>query len=135
AVVFDAVGTLIHPDPPAAEVYAAAGQRFGSRHAADAIRTRFRAAFAREEAVDHAAGHRTDDAREIRRWQAIVATVLDDVAVGDDLANDYEGATAAGLRAVLLDPRGAAPAGVARVGELAELLSPVSPRPESARGA
>ena len=77
AVVFDAVGTLIHPDPPAAEVYAAAGQRFGSRHAADAIRTRFRAAFAREEAVDHAAGHRTDDAREIRRWQAVVTGIGD----------------------------------------------------------
>lgn len=203
AVVFDAVGTLIHPDPPAAEVYAAAGQRFGSRHDSATIRARFRAAFAHEEAADRTAGHRTDGAREVRRWRAIVAAVLDDVAdvdgcfrelfdhfarpaawrcdsadvallaelarrgltlgvasnfdrrlhavfdglpglapvrvrvisaevgwrkpaaeffaavvraadcepgevlfVGDDFANDYEGATAAGLRAVLLDPHG-----------------------------
>lgn len=219
AVVFDAVGTLIHPDPPAADAYAAAGRRFGSRHDAATIRARFRAAFAREEAADRAAGHRTDDDREVRRWRAIVAAVLDDVAdadgcfrelfdhfarpaawhcdpadaalltelahrgltlgvasnfdrrlhavfdglpglapvrvrvvsaevgwrkpapkffaavvratgcrpgevlfVGDDFANDYAGATAAGLRAVLLDPHGRAPAGVARVGRLTELV-------------
>src|ERR1700693_3322915 len=33
AVAFDAVGTLIHPDPPAGEVYAAVGPRFGSPRA------------------------------------------------------------------------------------------------------
>jgi putative hydrolase of the HAD superfamily len=218
AVVFDAVGTLIHPDPPVAEVYAAVGRRFGSRYDLAAVRVRFRAAFAHEEAADRAAGHRTDDGREVRRWRTIVGSVLDDVTdaegcfrelfdhfarpawrcdpadatalaelarrglilgvasnfdrrlhavfdglpglapvrvrvvsaevgwrkpapefftavvratgcepgevlfVGDDFANDYEGATAAGLRAVLLDPAGRAPAGTARVSRLAELL-------------
>ena len=31
AVFFDAVGTLLHPDPSAAEVYAGVGRRYGSR--------------------------------------------------------------------------------------------------------
>lgn len=79
AVFFDAVGTLIHPDPPAALVYAEVGRRFGSRVAPDAVPRRFAAAFAREEEADRAAGWRTDEARERRRWQAIVAAVLDDV--------------------------------------------------------
>jgi putative hydrolase of the HAD superfamily len=79
AIVFDAVGTLIHPEPPAATVYFEAGQRFGSRHTETEIAARFRAAFRRQDEIDHAAGLRTDEAREIARWRAIVAEVLDDV--------------------------------------------------------
>jgi putative hydrolase of the HAD superfamily len=220
AVFFDAVGTLIHPDPPAPAVYAAVGRRFGSRLDGDAIAARFRAAFQAEEALDRQSGLRTSEAREVERWRRIVATVLDDVTdaeacfqelfahfsrpdawrcdpdaaatlaelaargyglglasnyderlrsvhaglpelwpvqhfvissgvgwrkpaagffaalcqvaglppgqialVGDDRDNDYDGARAAGLQAVLFDPRGRdTTAGTARVARLAELL-------------
>jgi putative hydrolase of the HAD superfamily len=80
AVVFDAVGTLIHPEPPVAVVYAEAGRRFGSRHDSTTIAAGFAAAFRRQDAIDYAAGLRTDEAREVVRWQTIVAEVLDDVA-------------------------------------------------------
>jgi putative hydrolase of the HAD superfamily len=218
AVVFDAVGTLIHPEPGAAVVYASAGRQFGSRLTAEAIGPRFRAAFARQEAIDHAAGLRTSEAREVERWLAIVAEVLDDVSdpeacfrhlyshfaqpsawrieedtpatltalgargyrlgiasnldhrlrdvlapgalrglplvisaevgwrkpaaefftatcralqtepgetlyVGDDPGNDYDGARAAGLAAVLFDPRGRASVDVLRVGRLSDLAA------------
>jgi putative hydrolase of the HAD superfamily len=217
AVVFDAVGTLIHPEPAAAAVYAEAGRLFGSRLDPATVAARFAAAFGRQERVDYAAGLRTDEGRELARWRAIVAEVLDDVTdptaafshlyehfarpdawrtepgaaaavaelaargyrvgiasnfdhrlagvlapgelrglpvvisaavgwrkpaaaffaavcrtfglearevlyVGDDLANDYEGARAAGLSAVLFDPRGRAPAGIPRVTRPGELL-------------
>jgi putative hydrolase of the HAD superfamily len=79
AIFLDAVGTLIHPDPPAAEVYAEVGRRFGSRRTVADIAVRFRAAFQLEEEADRAAGWRTDEAREIERWRHIVAAVLDDV--------------------------------------------------------
>ena len=79
AFVFDAVGTLIFPNPSAAEVYAAVGRRFGSQRSVLEIGTRFREAFAREEALDGAGGLRTSEARELERWQRIVAAVLDDV--------------------------------------------------------
>ena len=79
AVFFDAVGTLIVPDPPAPEAYAAVGRRHGSRLAVATVADRFRAAFRREEESDRAAGWRTDDRREGRRWRSIVAAVLDDV--------------------------------------------------------
>jgi putative hydrolase of the HAD superfamily len=220
AVFFDAVGTLIHPDPPAPAVYAAVGRRFGSRLDDDAIAARFRAAFQAEEVFDYQNGLRTSEAREVERWRRIVATVLDDVTdaetcfqelfahfsrpdawrcdpdaaatlaelaargyrlglasnyderlrsvhaglpalgpaqhlvissevgwrkpaagffaalcrvaglapgqialVGDDRDNDYDGARAAGLRAVLFDPRGReATPDTARVARLRELV-------------
>jgi putative hydrolase of the HAD superfamily len=219
AVFFDAVGTLIAPDPPAPEAYAAVGRRHGSRPEVATVRERFRAAFQREEEHDRANGWRTGDQREERRWRSIVAAVLDDVTdaeacfrelwdhfahpsawaclpgagpvlaelarrgltlgiasnydrrlrsvaaglpqlapiqhmvisaevgwrkpaaaffdavvraagcapgevllVGDDFENDYEGALAAGLRAVMLDPHNRARAVVNRVVELGNLM-------------
>jgi putative hydrolase of the HAD superfamily len=80
AVVFDAVGTLLHPDPPAAVVYAEAGRRMGSRYSAADIVDRFADAFGREDDVDVKAKWRTSDARELRRWVNIVARVVDDVS-------------------------------------------------------
>jgi putative hydrolase of the HAD superfamily len=80
AVFLDAVGTLIHPEPAAAAVYATIGRRFGSRLAPARVAARFRAAFRRQEERDHAGGLRTGEAREVDRWRAIVGEVLDDVA-------------------------------------------------------
>jgi putative hydrolase of the HAD superfamily len=82
-VFFDAVGTLIHPDPPAPIVYAAVAARLGSRLDEATISVRFRAAFHRQEEADYAGNLRTDEAREIARWRAIVREVLDDVSDGE----------------------------------------------------
>jgi putative hydrolase of the HAD superfamily len=79
AVVFDAVGTLIHPEPAAATVYAEVGRRHGSRLTPSAIGPRFAAAFLRQEKIDLVQGLRTSEEREARRWRDIVTEVLDDV--------------------------------------------------------
>ncbi|MEX2121292.1 MAG: HAD-IA family hydrolase [Pirellulales bacterium] len=86
AVVFDAVGTLLYADPPVAAVYAEAGRQFGSRLDEPDVDARFRAAFARQEAID-AAQHagRTGEPRERDRWRSIVADVFDDVTDGEAL--------------------------------------------------
>ncbi len=220
AVAFDAGGTLLFPNPPAAVVYAEVARRHGSRLTAEEIGPRFRAAFARQEAADVPLGYRTDERREEERWRHIVREVLDDVTdfepcfralyehfarpeawacpeetsevlealaesgrmlavasnydhrlgavvaglaplrrvghvvisaevgwrkparefftavcrrvgfppaqvlfVGDDVTNDYEGARAAGLRAVLYDPDKKHPTGYSRIRALGELLS------------
>jgi putative hydrolase of the HAD superfamily len=86
AVFLDAVGTLIHPEPEASRVYAEVGARFGSRYSAEDIARRFRAAYQSQEEIDRKAGWRTDEAREIERWRAIVGEVLDDV---DDLSGCF----------------------------------------------
>jgi putative hydrolase of the HAD superfamily len=221
AVFFDAVGTLIHPEPPAPTVYAQVGRRFGSRLPLEIIRDRFLAAFQHEEHADRVNDYRTSEKREIERWRYIVSFVLDDVTdreacfeelfahfarpsswrcdtdaagtlhelaargyrlglasnydkrlrsviaglpaliplgelvissevgwrkpapaffnavmravampaeqilfVGDDLANDYKGARAAGIQAVHLDPRklGTPDDGVARLNRLEQIL-------------
>jgi putative hydrolase of the HAD superfamily len=218
AVVFDAVGTVIHPDPPATVIYSEVARRVGSRVAPDEIPARFRQAFARQEEIDRLAGLQTSEQREVQRWRQIVTQVLDDVVdsetcfrelfdhfsdpsawrceaeiglvlaelasrgyalglasnydrrlrrvvaglpiltrlerliissevgwrkpapeffaavaqtfglptsqilyVGDDLTNDYEGARAAGLHAVLYDPQCAGPAGAGRITRLTDL--------------
>lgn len=79
AIFFDAVGTVIHPEPGAAQVYAEAGRHFGSRLGLEVIAQRFRQAFRRQEEVDRAQGWTTSAARELQRWRDIVGEVLDDV--------------------------------------------------------
>src|SRR5258708_39906225 len=76
AVVFDAVGTLIHPDPPVSVAYADAAQRFGVRLGDAEIGDRFRSAFARQEECDSRRGHLTSAERELERWREIVADVF-----------------------------------------------------------
>jgi putative hydrolase of the HAD superfamily len=78
-IVFDAVGTLIHPEPGVGQVYAEVGKRHGSRRSIDELRQRFRTAFERQEQIDRAAGWKTDEARELRRWRDIVTEAIDDV--------------------------------------------------------
>ena len=84
-IAFDAVGTLIYPDPPVAAVYAAAARRFGSRLTEEDIRRRFAEAFSQSEAevlspVDWRRTDvlRTSEDRERRRWAEIVSRVIDD---------------------------------------------------------
>jgi putative hydrolase of the HAD superfamily len=225
ALFFDAVGTLIHPEPPTPEVYASVGRRHGSSLTVPTIQARFKAAFQREEDADRANDWRTDEAREELRWRRIVAGVLTDVTdaeacfselfayfgrpeswhcasevgyllrelanrgyllgiasnfdrrirrilagmpklrplqhlvissevgwrkpagaffasmaqsvqlppervlhVGDDWANDYEGARKCGMQAVLFDPQNQAPSKAnAQVARLIELLSTTAP--------
>src|SRR5262245_9689568 len=56
AVLFDAVGTVLYPNPPAATAYYEAGQRFGSRLSAAEVARRYAAAFRYQEALDRKAG-------------------------------------------------------------------------------
>ena len=70
AVVFDAVGTLIHPEPAAPLVYAAVGCRYGSQRTSEEIAVRFREAFRREEAFDREHGWRITRVAEIDRQLA-----------------------------------------------------------------
>ena len=81
AIVFDAVGTLICPDPAVATIYAAVAQRHGSKWTETEVATRFRSVFTD---VESQAAPETDDSIERRRWQEIVGRVLDDV--GDPAA-------------------------------------------------
>lgn len=78
-IVLDAVGTLIEPDPPVAEVYRAAAARQGVALDAAEVRDRFRACFGEDE-LDEARGPlATDESVEFRRWRRIVAGVLPEV--------------------------------------------------------
>ncbi|HEX4130331.1 MAG TPA: HAD-IA family hydrolase [Pirellulales bacterium] len=81
AVLFDAVGTVIVPEPPVARAYWLAAQQFGSQLDEPTIAERFRVAFAAEEEAD-ALLHRgrATEQREQLRWRRIVAHVFDEVA-------------------------------------------------------
>lgn len=73
-VLFDAVGTLIYPDPPVAAAYQAAGAKLGIALSLPEIQARFRAAYGRvfRGITDPA----TDEQREQNRWRTVVAEVF-----------------------------------------------------------
>ncbi len=82
-VFFDAVGTVLFPEPTPGGAYFRAGQRFGSAVTAYEADRRFKAAFAAQEAFDATQEYRTSEAREAERWRAIVSEVLPDVSDPD----------------------------------------------------
>jgi putative hydrolase of the HAD superfamily len=86
-LIFDAVGTLIQPDPPVPVAYQSIAARYGSQATAREVGDRFRAAFRQSElrAFDenedgnHGSTWRSSDAIEVARWQWIVEQVVPDV--------------------------------------------------------
>ncbi|MEI7684541.1 MAG: HAD-IA family hydrolase [Planctomycetota bacterium] len=79
AVVFDAVGTLIHPQPKVSQIYADIGRRHGSKLDDATVARRFKAAFQRQDEIDRNNRWATSEERERSRWREIVADVFDDV--------------------------------------------------------
>jgi len=79
-ILFDAVGTLMFPDPPVAEAYFAAAARFGSRLSVAEIQKRFSIALER----GFAGRCETDESHELQRWRAIVGEVLSDLPLHVD---------------------------------------------------
>jgi putative hydrolase of the HAD superfamily len=78
-VAFDAVGTLIHPEPGVAEAYHAVASRHGSRLSAEEISQRFRKVYHEFEEQAPERGE-TDEEREMAKWREIVARVLPDLS-------------------------------------------------------
>jgi putative hydrolase of the HAD superfamily len=74
-ILFDAVGTLIYPDPPVVEAYLAVARQFGSRIAVAEIRDRFAAAMQ----ASYCGGGPTSEDKERKRWRQIVNSVITDV--------------------------------------------------------
>src|SRR5262245_59563133 len=91
AIYFDAVGTLIHPQPPAVEIYLEVGRRYGSRVSRKTCLRRFRKQILNQDLIDQERNWATDEQRELERWREIVAEVLDDVSDFDScFAELYE---------------------------------------------
>jgi putative hydrolase of the HAD superfamily len=79
AILFDAVGTLIHPTPAVAEVYARVGAQFGSPRTPTEVAARLRPAYAEQDHHDVLADLTTSEDRERARWRSIIRTALDDL--------------------------------------------------------
>ena len=90
AVVFDAVGTLIHAEPAVGRVYAEVGRRHGSGQNGTTIEARFRAAFRRQESIDRERNWITSAEREVQRWRDIVAEVFGDEIDGACFTELYQ---------------------------------------------
>ena len=84
-LVFDAVGTLIQPDPPVAEAYQSIAARHGSSLTVGEVGERFRQVFRRSETEAFPEGPAegspwlSSHAIEIARWRWIVREVIPDV--------------------------------------------------------
>jgi putative hydrolase of the HAD superfamily len=82
-VVFDAVGTLIKPEPSVAEAYTAAAARQGIALAPDEVKARFAVHFESDKVHAEQGVLSTDEPTERRRWHMIVKGVLPEVAEPD----------------------------------------------------
>ncbi|MBI5761086.1 MAG: HAD-IA family hydrolase [Planctomycetales bacterium] len=90
-IAFDAVGTLIHPEPPVSVAYAEAARRHGSLLTADDIRPRFHQAWGQSECHDivsegtatSVSRQSTSEVRERQRWRWIVQEVITDITNHD----------------------------------------------------
>jgi putative hydrolase of the HAD superfamily len=81
-IVFDAVGTLITPQPSVAEAYTSVGRRYGVDLPVEVVRQRFRTAFHESETACFAPQRRgqTSEVEELARWRWIVREVLPEAA-------------------------------------------------------
>lgn len=77
AVFFDAVGTVIFPARPAADVYTEAARRHGLTADPEDVRRRLWAHFRVEEARDRELNWVTSEDRERERWRNIVFATID----------------------------------------------------------
>ncbi len=77
AVLFDAVGTLIFPNPPVADVYYRFGSQFGSSLARDQISDRFSTVYGKWE--NTSVQFATSEIAEREKWKSIVSEIFDDV--------------------------------------------------------
>lgn len=81
-IVFDAVGTVIRPEPSVPVAYHTIGQQFGSKRTVQDVGARFAAAFAETEQLDLADAQRltTNPAIEEARWRHVVSSVFPEIA-------------------------------------------------------
>jgi putative hydrolase of the HAD superfamily len=79
-IILDAVGTLIEPSPPVAQVYAAAARRQGLEIDPAEVKRRFHRFFRVDEVDEQLGPLATDEATEFRRWRRIVGNVLPELA-------------------------------------------------------
>ena len=91
AVVFDAVGTLILPNPGAATIYTAVAKRHGIT-ADEGISERLWQRFRIEDDLDRRAGWITSEDRERERWRNIVTAAIPGAseALFDELFRHFE---------------------------------------------
>ena len=85
-IVFDAVGTVILPNPGAASVYADAARRHGIAVDAATLSARLWNQFRVEDEIDRLAGWVTSEGREYSRWHHIVEAAIPDA--DEDLFGD-----------------------------------------------
>lgn len=80
-VLFDAVGTLIEPQPNSVVVYHQVAEHLGLNASQEQIASRFGPAFGRQESLDEKThGWITSESREADRWQEIIRDVFEEAS-------------------------------------------------------
>jgi putative hydrolase of the HAD superfamily len=81
-VLFDAVGTVIYPEPSVSKSYVQVGRRFGWQVAEEELPERFAAAMSRW----FAPGRETDEVRDYETWRRVVQQVMSEL--DDDISSN-----------------------------------------------
>ena len=90
-ILFDAVGTLVYPDPLVEHAYFEIGKAFGSSIQFEEVKARFEKAY--REFFVASASQKTNEEIEREKWRSVVGQVFDDVekfdSVFDELWNYF----------------------------------------------
>lgn len=96
AVFFDAVGTVLFPNPSAHHVYAEVADRHGVTADPQTLSARLWERFRAEAELDRRSGWLTSEARERERWRNVVFAAIPDAsdALFEELFRHFAGPTA-----------------------------------------
>ncbi|QVL32943.1 HAD-IA family hydrolase [Telmatocola sphagniphila] len=72
AVWFDAVGTILYPEPPVTQIYQQVASQYGVHFPEIQIRERLKEVYSRQETVDRSRDWSTSEDRELERWHEVV---------------------------------------------------------------
>lgn len=81
AVFFDAVGTVLFPEPGVSATYTRLANRHGANLSEEIVRARLMPAYIKQEKIDGQNGWTTSEERERSRWSEIIAEVLPEADV------------------------------------------------------
>lgn len=88
AVLFDAVGTVLRPEPGVAEIYRRTAVTHGVALDGKEIRIRMLEVYERQDREDEAAGWSTSEEREFQRWQTVVHSTFHEFEQRDAIFRD-----------------------------------------------
>jgi len=82
-IFFDAVGTLIYPDPPVYEIYQSIANKYGSNLTEDIISKRFKKSYKTHFSINPEINTLSNEKLEKQRWKNVIDDIFNDTSISN----------------------------------------------------